>query len=103
LKFSNGGHLLAAAYPKQKYNIHHINIYNAYTLEEVAHLTDHNNIITEMVWTRNDEFLLSTGLDGAIIEWRVSDWSCKKFIQTNSRYTTIMYNYQNNTILAAGT
>jgi hypothetical protein len=56
-----------------------------------------------MVWTSNDEFLLSTGLDGAIIEWRVADWSCKKFIQTNSRYTTVMYYYQNNTIFAAGT
>lgn len=32
LKFSNGGHLLAAAYAKQKYNIHMINVYNSYTL-----------------------------------------------------------------------
>lgn len=46
LKFSNGGHLLAAAYSKQKYNIHLINVYNSYTLEEIARLSDHSNIIT---------------------------------------------------------
>jgi hypothetical protein len=33
LKFSNGGQFLAAAYPRQKYNIHLINVYNSYTLE----------------------------------------------------------------------
>lgn len=33
IKFSNGGHLLAVAYAKQKYNIHLINVYNSYTLE----------------------------------------------------------------------
>ena len=32
LKFSNGGHKLAVAYPRQKQNIHLINIYNSYTL-----------------------------------------------------------------------
>jgi len=94
--------LLAAAYPKQKYNIHHVNIYNAYTLEEVAHLVDHSNIVTEILWTRNDEFLLTTGHDGAIIEWKVNDWTCKKFMQSNSKYSSVMFNYQNGSILAAG-
>lgn len=68
----------------------------------MAHLPDHSSIVTEMLWTRNDEFLLTTGHDGAIIEWKVSDWSCKKFIQSSSRYSSVMYNYQNNSILAAG-
>ncbi len=33
LRFSHGGHQLAVAYPRQKQNIHLINVYNAYTLE----------------------------------------------------------------------
>lgn len=67
LKFSNGGHLLAAAYARQKYNIHLINVYNSYTLEEVARLSDHSNIITELYWKPDDRALYSTGADGFVI------------------------------------
>ena len=67
LKFSNGGHLLGVAYSKQKYNIHLINIYNSYTLEEIARLSDHSNVITELFWKPDDRALYSVGTDGFIV------------------------------------
>lgn len=66
LKFTNGGHMLAAAYPRQKHNIHQINVYNSYTLEEIARLSDHSNVITDLCWKFDDKFLYSVGIDGTV-------------------------------------
>lgn len=73
LRFANGGHMLAAAYPRQKHNIHQVNVYNAYTLEELARLSDHSNLITELHWKPDDKFLYSVGTDGTVSEWKFSD------------------------------
>ena len=59
LRFSHGGHLLAAAYPRhknssQKNSVHLINIYNSYTLEEVGRLSDHSNLVTALAWRADD-------------------------------------------------
>jgi cilia- and flagella-associated protein 57 len=103
LKFSNGGHMLAVAYPRQKHNIHMINVYNSYTLEEIARLSDHSNLITELCWRADDKFLYSVGTDGTIAEWKyvvamadkdglgvVKEWPCKKWNQNNSRYCSVI-------------
>lgn len=71
-KFSNGGHFLAVAYAKQKYNIHLINIYNSYSLEEIVRLSDHSHIVTELCWKPDDQALFSVGLDGIVTEWKVN-------------------------------
>ena len=62
--------MLAVAYPRQKHNIHMINIYNSYTLEEIARLSDHSNVITDLCWRWDDKYLYSVGSDGTIAEWR---------------------------------
>ena len=41
LKFSRGGHMLAAAYPKMKSNAELINIYNAYSRQLITILPGH--------------------------------------------------------------
>jgi WD40 repeat protein len=108
LKFSNGGHMLAAAYPRQKHNIHQINIYNSYTLEEIARLSDHSNVITELTWRFDDKFLYSVGVDGTVSEWKFSEskeskeWVCKKWNQNNSKYSSVVFEKNAKSILTAG-
>lgn len=43
VKFSNGGHMLAAAYPRPKSNHYYINVYEAYTMEFLHTLKGHTN------------------------------------------------------------
>ena len=48
LKYSNGGQYLAAAYNKNKTNVHIVNIYNSYTAELLVSLKGHSNIINDI-------------------------------------------------------
>ena len=108
IKFSNGGNFLAAAYSKQKYNIHLINVYNSYNLEEIARLSDHSNIITELCWKPDDKALYSVGTDGFVSEWKVDvkpenkEWACRKWSQNNAKYNSVVYEKTNKSILVSG-
>jgi WD40 repeat protein len=108
LKFSNGGNFLAAAYSKQKYNIHLINVYNSYKMEEIARLSDHSNIITELCWKPDDKALYSVGVDGFVTEWRVDvrpenkEWGCRKWSQNNAKYTSVVFEKSSKSILVCG-
>lgn len=50
MKFSNGGHLLAAASSITKSNCI-VNIYDSYTTEFVATLKGHTGVVTDMLWS----------------------------------------------------
>lgn len=108
LKFSNGGHMLAAAYSKQKYNIHLINVYNSYTLEELARLSDHSSIVNDLSWKSDDRALYSIGADGFVIEWKYEtksenkEWPCRKWSQNNARYTSGIYERNAKSLLSSG-
>ena len=45
-------------------------MYNSYSLEELARLSDHSNIITELFWKPDDRALYSVGADGFVVEWK---------------------------------
>lgn len=100
--------MLAAGYPRQKHNIHQINVYNSYTLEEVARLSDHSNLITELCWKFDDKYLYSVGVDGTVAEWKVSEirdckeWVCKKWNQNNSKYSSVIFEKNAKSFLAGG-
>eukprot|EP00747_Dinoflagellata_sp_TGD_P106608 gnl/TRDRNA2_/TRDRNA2_169896_c2_seq1.p1 gnl/TRDRNA2_/TRDRNA2_169896_c2~~gnl/TRDRNA2_/TRDRNA2_169896_c2_seq1.p1 ORF type:complete len:1270 (+),score=343.39 gnl/TRDRNA2_/TRDRNA2_169896_c2_seq1:135-3944(+) len=77
-RFSNGGQFFAAV------NMNQIQIYKTYTAECIANLRGHNNKVKSLVWTPDDSMLVSTGMDGAVYEYRVSqdgrretDWVLK--------------------------
>nr|CAH8853750.1 unnamed protein product [Trichobilharzia regenti] len=61
--FSNGGHLLAAV------NGNVIQIYSVTTFENVTNLKGHNGKIRSIVWSDDDNKLISCGMDGAVYEW----------------------------------
>ncbi|OHT12433.1 hypothetical protein TRFO_17699 [Tritrichomonas foetus] len=62
IQFSNGGHFLVAA-------SHIITFINPYTQEIIATLRGHTGLIHSLSWSPDDKRLVSSGSDGAIVEW----------------------------------
>ncbi|TPX41520.1 hypothetical protein SeMB42_g05538 [Synchytrium endobioticum] len=67
VRFSNGGHLFAAAHGNA------IQVFNTWTFDIVAVLKGHNGKVRSLHWTPDDQFLVSAGSDGAVYTWSVLD------------------------------
>lgn len=63
IKFSKGGHYLAAA------NGANLQIYQTYTGTTVATLRGHNNRIRSVIWLNYDSQLMTIGAEGAVYYW----------------------------------
>jgi hypothetical protein len=63
IKFSKGGHYLAAAIGTN------LQIYQTYTGTPVATLRGHNNRIKSVVWLNYDSQLMSVGTEGTVYYW----------------------------------
>uniref|UniRef100_K7FI18 Cilia and flagella associated protein 57 n=2 Tax=Pelodiscus sinensis TaxID=13735 RepID=K7FI18_PELSI len=61
--FSNGGHLFAAV------NGNVIHIYSTTSFENVNNLKGHNGKVRSVIWSGDDNKLISCGTDGAVYEW----------------------------------
>ncbi|TPX34714.1 D-alanine---D-alanine ligase [Synchytrium microbalum] len=67
VRFSNGGHLFAAAHGNA------IQVFNTWTFDIIAVLKGHNGKVRSLHWTPDDQFLVSAGSDGAVYTWSVLD------------------------------
>ena len=67
MRFSNGGHLFAAAHGNA------IQVFNTWTFDIVAVLKGHNGKVRSLYWTPDDQLLVSAGSDGAVYTWNVLD------------------------------
>lgn len=86
LRFSNGGHFLAAAASKVVY------IFTSYTLEHVEQFKSHTNTVNDMAWSRNDLRITTVGGDGAVFEYDIQSSSKEReFISRNTDYTSVAY------------
>ena len=65
--FNNGGDLFAAV------NGNIIQVYNAYTCENVGNLRGHSGKVRSVHWSADDTKIVSAGTDGAVYEWKLSD------------------------------
>ncbi|XP_019386797.1 PREDICTED: cilia- and flagella-associated protein 57 isoform X1 [Crocodylus porosus] len=61
--FSNGGHLFAAV------NGNVIHIYSTTSFENINNLKGHNGKVRSVIWSADDNKLISCGTDGAVYEW----------------------------------
>jgi WD40 repeat protein len=104
VKFSRGGHLLAACFPaREESSSSHIKVFNALTLEEVVLLKDHQSPIRSLEFKRYDECLLSAGEDGVIIEWRLTDWTkTRNNTSKEMKYGCCLYWHARNSVVAFG-
>ena len=66
VRFSMGGQYFGAV------NNSAIQIYNSYTAENIGNLRGHNGKVRSISWSPDDTRLASTGVDGAVYEWRIS-------------------------------
>ncbi|ETO24746.1 WD repeat domain protein, partial [Reticulomyxa filosa] len=66
-RFSNGGHLFAAA------NGDKIYVYSTYSGESLCILRGHSQKIRCLYWNFDDSSLLSAGAEGAVYEWNIFD------------------------------
>lgn len=73
LKFSNGGHLLAAISNKTLYIIRS---YTRETLKEFK--TTHTGTVKSIVWDENDYYVYTVGNDGVIIEYNLFNFKVEE-------------------------
>ena len=66
-RFSDGGQIFAAT------NGHSIQLYRTYTAEPIALLRGHNSKVHSLHWTQHDTRLVSSGKDGAVYQWDVTE------------------------------
>ena len=64
--FSNGGHYFAAVHG----NI--IQVFSSVNFEPVSNMKGHNGRVRGIVWSADDQKLISCGTDGAVYEWEVT-------------------------------
>ncbi|XP_013398082.1 cilia- and flagella-associated protein 57 [Lingula anatina] len=96
--FSNGGHLFAAVTSNLIY------IYSTATFENLLQLKGHNGKIRSVIWTADDNKLISCGMDGAVYEW---DTFTGKRVGENvlksCSYSSVAVTPDGKTTLAVGT
>lgn len=66
VSFSNGGHLFAAVHG----NI--IQTFSTVTFEPLSNMKGHNGRVRSVVWSSDDQKIISCGTDGAVYEWEVA-------------------------------
>ncbi|OHT06063.1 hypothetical protein TRFO_05719 [Tritrichomonas foetus] len=67
VKFSNGGHLLAAGSLI-------IKVISTYSAKSVTSLRGHNLSVKSIEWAQNDAYFVSSGLDGNVFKWSAKTW-----------------------------
>lgn len=84
LKFSNRGHLLAAGCEKV------IAVICVFTFETVLSLKGHNGILS-LAWSTDDRFLVSSGREGSVYEWNISNGGerVNELVQKGTLYKSI--------------
>ncbi len=82
LKFSNGGHLLAAVSNKTLY------ILKSYTRETLREFkTSHTGTIKSIVWDENDYYVYTVGSDGVMIEYNLFNFKVEELATKNITYS----------------
>ncbi len=81
LKFSNGGHYLAAANAGS--NSHLIHIISTYTAVEKMEFKGHTNKVKSLCWSKDDSILVSCGADGGIYSWKVNESTSNQVIRVD--------------------
>ncbi|KAI8906392.1 WD40-repeat-containing domain protein, partial [Gorgonomyces haynaldii] len=64
-RFSNGGHVFAAAHG----NI--VQIFSTWNFDNIENLKGHNGKVKSLYWSPDDGTLVSAGSDGAVYSWKI--------------------------------
>ncbi|BFG04282.1 cilia- and flagella-associated protein 57 [Drosophila madeirensis] len=98
VRYSNLGHLMAAAYDNN------IAITSVYNLEVLINLKGHNGTVLSVAWTRTDKYLISGGAEGAIYQWDLETGSrLQEIVQKGTEYVTVSCSFHDPLTIYAGT
>ncbi|XP_017867333.1 PREDICTED: cilia- and flagella-associated protein 57 [Drosophila arizonae] len=98
VKYSNFGHLMAAAYDNN------ISVTSVYSLDVVIHLKGHNGNVLSVAWTKTDKYLISGGAEGAIYQWDIETGArLQEIVQKGTEYVTICVSFNDPMVIFAGT
>ncbi|KAJ1552352.1 Cilia- and flagella-associated protein 57, partial [Nowakowskiella sp. JEL0078] len=96
-RFSNGGHVFAAAFGSM------IQIWSTWTFENIANLKGHNGKVKSLHWTPDDSVLISSGSDGAVYSWNIKEMKREnEYIQKSCSYNGAICTPNGKIIYAAG-
>ncbi|ORX57709.1 WD repeat-containing protein 65 [Piromyces finnis] len=74
-KFSNGGQYFAAAYRNC------VHIFSTWSFENLCSLKGHSSKIQSIYWSLDDNYIITSGIDGAVYQWSLKDMirgECKR-------------------------
>ena len=86
LKFSNGGHILAAISGR---HVHLIQTITRETIKSIS--TDHNQDISDVIFSDNDMYVYTIGNEGFIYQINLFTFSVEKLISKYIHYTSGSY------------
>ncbi|OUM68235.1 hypothetical protein PIROE2DRAFT_4113, partial [Piromyces sp. E2] len=66
-KFSNGGQYFAAAYRN------YVHIFSTWSFENLCSLKGHSSKIQSIYWSLDDNYIITSGIDGAVYQWSLKD------------------------------
>jgi len=66
-KFSNGGQYFAAAYRNC------VHIFSTWSYENLCTLKGHSSKIQSIYWSLDDNYIITSGIDGAVYQWSLQD------------------------------
>jgi WD40 repeat protein len=96
LKFSHGGHFLAAGNGKL------VLIFASSTLRRIATLRGHSSLVQGVAFDANDTTLATCGADGVVYEWSTTTWArIRDVSQRNTELSCVSYDSARR-IVAAG-
>eukprot|EP01060_Flectonema_neradi_P008346 TRINITY_DN15970_c0_g1_i2.p1 TRINITY_DN15970_c0_g1~~TRINITY_DN15970_c0_g1_i2.p1 ORF type:complete len:1387 (+),score=332.29 TRINITY_DN15970_c0_g1_i2:136-4296(+) len=100
LSFSKGGHFFAASVVTKIY------IYNSFTFACIGFLSGHSSMVRSMVWTNNDQQLISAGYEGAIHTWTIETCKREPKYDISSKavaHSSIAYDDDSKVLVSVGT
>lgn len=98
VRYSNLGHLMAAAYDN------HIAVTSVYNLNVVIQLKGHNGTVRSVAWTRTDKYLISGGAEGAIYQWDIETGArLQEIVQKGTSYVSVCCTFNDPMIIYAAT
>lgn len=98
VRYSNLGHLMAAAYDNN------ISVTSVYNLNVVIQLKGHNGTVQSVAWTRTDKYLISGGAEGAIYQWDIETGArLQEIVQKGTSYVSVVCTFNEPMIIYAAT
>lgn len=96
-RFSNGGHLFAAAHGNN------VQIFKTWTFDAVVTLKGHRGKVKSLSWSSDDSRLITSGSDGAVYIWSTDTYKREhEYVLKGCGFTSAVCTANGSTAYAVG-